>query len=136
MTGEEQVAQMIAAPLVIPKTRKERFWDVVQKVCAVVSVVALAVATIGIVLLVQLAICTNNNLGARNQPNVDDRQALALLFSDKPHGALHALADIASATTVSGRFAAFGELEASFATYNATAAADDQIRAEHPIGKC
>lgn len=151
MTDEEHIEQLVSAPLEVPLSlrqrllvkwrqwllRWERYWPVVQKITAVTAVIALFVACVGIALVVQLALCTNNNLGARNAPNTADRQALALLFSDKPHGLLKALSDIGAAgADATARTAGFLELGDAFRTYNATVTVDNEIRADNPIGKC
>lgn len=137
MTDEERIELLKTAPLKVPLIGWDKFWHVVQRVCAVISVLALATAAVGIVLVFQLAVCTNTNLGARNAPNAADRNALMLLFSDKPHGLVRALSDIGAAgADIPQRQSAFLELGDAFKTYNTTVATDNQIRDAHPIGKC
>lgn len=143
MTDDQEIEALRTAPIVVPLTRWERVklvarkvWRIAQPVCAVISLISLVTALVGVVLVIQLAICTNKNLGARNAPNAADRQALALLFSNQAGGLQKPIAALATASTGAGKIVALRDIGAAFHGYSQTVNADNATRDANPIGKC
>ena len=155
MTDDPSINELLTAPLVIARTKHERFWDVVQKVCAVISVIALATAVVTIVLVFQLAVCTNTNLGQRSAPSQKD--ALAHIAYATSQGELAKAQNVTSsalfklltapkddqASDYAQFITAFAasqiiarKSQAATDAYTDQLTADQAARNSHPLGKC
>lgn len=130
MSDDDQLQAKIdelREPPTIPATRADGIRHAVGYVGLAIGTAALVVAIGAGVRGSQTADCINANQGARNQPNVADRQATDDLFK-KQTKALNVIS-----TNPGG---AIADIQKAFAAYTVTRDADDKARDANPIGKC
>lgn len=134
MTDDQEIEALRTAPIVVPLTRWERFrviwarvWRIAQPICAVISVISLGTAAVGIVLVIQLAICTNTNLGQRSAPSALDAKA-HVAFAE-------AVDDLFMPTTLTPEQQKT-RIKKQVQTYVNQLIADQDTRNAHPLGKC
>jgi hypothetical protein len=121
-----QIAHLRTSPPVLERTRTDRIWDYVLRVCAPISVAALTLAVLVGLSGVATANCINTNLGTRSAPSARDAQA-HIDFAD----AVLALYD----TSLSGpdRSKRFHD---AVARYKQMLIANQDARNAKPLGKC
>lgn len=106
------------------------FWGSI--IIAIIAIL-IALAGIGYTYTVaqdsrKIAACINTNLGARNQPNLDDKTALKI----EQQAEIAALEEIFNGNPKQG----LNDYAIAIRTYNAAIAIDDARRAANPIGSC
>jgi hypothetical protein len=122
--AEGQIKAILTEPVVIPTPRWEQ---IALRICAVLTVICLGVAVVGVVKAYSTATCVNSILGERAAPTATDARAHILFAA--------ALDELLSATPGDARIEV-AKFKHAVDVYTSTLQADQRIRNAHPLGRC
>ncbi|HET6915399.1 MAG TPA: hypothetical protein VFH56_04855 [Acidimicrobiales bacterium] len=128
--SERLVEELVHNPPRVELTTAQKVFRALSVLCAGVAVVALVLALVAVTRVATVAACTNDNLGLRNITTAEDAQA-HIDFAQ----AVQALFLPRDATAADKRRAARTFRRATD-QYVRTLVADQQYRAQHPLGRC